>query len=709
MNRNYQILLLVLLLAFASCSFTSKVEEGDKDKSLMRLITYVLEEGHISPQDFDDEFSKKVFDDYISQLDPYKRYFYQSDIDEFSQFKEQIDDQIKAYDLSFFYLTYERLLQRFSESKRLYQEVLSSPFDYTLDETFSTKYEDLPFPKSVKEMKERWRKQLKFSTIDNYGSLISQQEAALKKGEGEEKTRVQIEEEARDITRKSMEELFDFIDDRRKEEWFSVYLNAITMTFDPHTNYLEPSNQDRFNQEISGNFEGIGARLQKKRDGVEIVEVISGGPAWRQNALEVGDQILKVRQEDETEPLSIVGMRLDDAIKFIKGPKGSKVILTLKRVDGTIEDATITRDVVEIEETYAKSSVVEKDGKTFGIINLPIFYVDFDNKKNRNAASDIKIEIERLKKQGIEGLVLDLRNNVGGSLPVVVDLAGLFIEDGPVVQVKASGNSKEVLRDKDKSIAWDGPLVILVNELSASASEILAAAMQDYKRAIIIGSKQTYGKGTVQTFFPLERMVRNNTEGDLGALKFTIQKFYRINGGSTQLEGVKSDVVVPDRYSYIDVGEKNYDNPLAYDQIDAVPYTVWGNYYDYDTTIKNSNERMANSAQLKLIDENAKWIKKMKDRETFSLNYKTYKATLEAGEEEAKKFNVIADYNTNLTFKSLPYEEALMKTDTLLKAKRDRWHTSLSKDVYVEEALHVLNDLKMTYQVKNKVATTLKN
>ncbi|NNC45922.1 MAG: carboxy terminal-processing peptidase, partial [Winogradskyella sp.] len=383
--------------------------------------------------------------------------------------------------------------------------------------------------------------------------------------------------------------------------------------------------------------------------------------------------------------------------------------LTLKKVDGTIEDITITRDVVELEETFAKSSIVEKDDKVFGVINLPQFYVNFDDYNERNAASDVKLEIERLKAQGMEGLVLDLRNNGGGSLPAVVDMAGLFIKDGPVVQVKTAGEPKEVLKDKDRSIIWDGPLVILVNELSASASEILAAAMQDYKRAVIIGSKQTYGKGTVQNVLDLNRMVRNNSNGDMGALKFTTQKYYRINGGSVQLEGVKSDVVVPDRYSYFNIGEKDYENPLPWDEIDAATYTPWENYYDYETTISRSKERMANNEQLRLIDANAQWVKQIRDRATYPLNYTKYKQQLELNEQEAKRFEKLSDYKTDLTFQSLPYEQELMAQDSILKQKRERWHQSLSQDVYIEEALNVLNDIKMTYAIKNKVAASVKN
>jgi len=709
MKRNYNILLLILLLAFASCSFTAKkFDEPDKDKLLVQLITYVLEQGHFQPQVINDGFSEGVFESYLDQLDPFKRYFYKSDIKEFEEYKNQLDDQLMNYDLSFFNLTNQRLLERIEESKLIYRTILESPFDYSIDETYNSDYESLEFAKSKKELKERWRNQLKFSSISNYHDLVIEQENALKSDDKSEdfvvKTKEELEKESREATLNSLNELYNFIEDRQRKDWFAGYINAIVEEFDPHTYYFAPEDKDRFDVAMSGNYEGIGARLQKKMDDITITELISGGSAWRQNKLEVGDKILKVRQQDEEDAVNVVGMRLDDAVKLIKGPKGTNVILTLKKVDGRIEDLSIPRDVIELEETYAKSSTVKKDGKTFGVINLPKFYVDFDDYKDRNAASDIKKELERLKAEGMEGLVLDLRNNGGGSLKTVVDMVGLFIEDGPVVQVRSTGEPQEVLKDRDRSITWDGPLVVLVNELSASASEILAAAMQDYKRAIVIGSKQTYGKGTVQNVLDLNRMVRNNTNGDMGALKFTTQKFYRINGGSTQLEGVKSDVVVPDRYSYIDIGEKDQDNPLSWDKIEPLKYEFWSNYFDYDATISKSKERMDNNEHLKLIDQNAKWIKTIRDDNVFSLNYEDYKAKLERNEEEAKRFESLSDYKTNLTFSSLPYEIALMEKDSVLKIKRNRWHEDLSKDIYMEEALNVLNDLKMTYGIKNKLA-----
>ncbi|MGB7392811.1 MAG: carboxy terminal-processing peptidase, partial [Pricia sp.] len=449
--------------------------------------------------------------------------------------------------------------------------------------------------------------------------------------------------------------------------------------------------------------EGIGARLQKKPEGAKIVDIISGGPVWLDGQLEVGDEILKVGQEGE-DPINIVGMRLDDAIKLIKGPKGTIVELTVRKIDGSMETVELTRDVVELEESFAKSANIIKGDQTFGLIDLPKFYVDFDDYTERNAATDVAKEVERLKEAGAEGLILDLRDNGGGSLKTVVEMAGLFIKDGPIVQVRSSGKGKDVYDDKDERIQWDGPLVILVNELSASASEILAAAMQDYKRAVVIGSKQTFGKGTVQNVIPLENIVRSNDHGDLGAIKLTTQKFYRINGGSTQLEGVKSDVVVPDKYSYIDLGERDQANPLKWDKISAADYKAWDGYIDYNQTIASSKKRMANNPQIKLIEENAQWLKSKQDETVISLNYDTYLSDEEKAKTKSEYFKTITEYDSKLSFKSLQYEQELFTKDSVLREKRDRWHKNLAKDVYVEEAVNVLQDLKTNNIKHGKLA-----
>ncbi|MPT34768.1 MAG: tail-specific protease, partial [Flavobacterium sp.] len=397
-------------------------------------------------------------------------------------------------------------------------------------------------------------------------------------------------------------EYFGFVQELDRDDWFSVYLNAIVERFDPHTFYFAPDDKEKFDISISGSLEGIGARLQKKNDYTEITELIPGGPAWRGKQLEQGDVIMKVAQGN-AEPVDVVGMRLDDVVKKIKGKKGTEVRLTVKKVDGTIKVIPIVREVVEIEETYAKSSIVKKGDMTYGIINLPKFYIDFENKDKRDAFKDVAQEIERLKKQNVQGIVMDLRDNGGGSLQTVVDMVGLFIDQGPVVQVKSANGKKEVLYNKQSKVHWDGPLVVMVNNFSASASEIFAAAIQDYKRGVVIGSKHTYGKGTVQNVIDLNQFIRSNPYGDLGALKTTTQKFYRVNGGSTQREGVLSDIVMPDRYSYIDMGERDIDNAMPWDKIDPANYQpVKG--LDFTAAIAKSKERMATNEQFKLIDEN---------------------------------------------------------------------------------------------------------
>lgn len=682
MKKNFILALLVILVAVASCSFTNKsFDNDDKDKFLLELISYVLEKGHYEPKEVNDSFSSNVFDDFIDIIDPTKRYFLKSDIREFEKYRFMIDDEIRNTDIEFFNTVYQRLMVRMEEAKDIYKEVLATPFDYTLDESIEIDYDEQDFASNKKELKERWRKQLKYNTLNVFDNKVdnmisdANQESASNVDEilafndiPSTVDKVTTEEEAREVTKNTLDEFFDFVGDLERKDWFVQYLNTIVEEFDPHTFYFAPEEKEKFDIGMSGKFEGIGARLQKKPEGAKIVEIISGGPVWRDQSLEVGDQILKVGQEGE-EPINIVGMRLEDAIKLIKGPEGTVVDLTVRKVDGTIETVSITRDVVELEESYAKSATIDAGEQKYGLINLPKFYVDFEDYSERNAASDVAKELERLKEAGAGGIILDLRDNGGGSLKTVVEMAGLFIKDGPIVQVRSSGQRKEVHEDKDERIQWDGPLVILVNELSASASEILAAAMQDYKRAVIIGSKQTFGKGTVQNVIPLDGIVRGNEHGDLGAIKLTTQKFYRINGGSTQLEGVKSDIVVPDRYSYIDLGERDQQNPLGWDKITPADYKVWDGYIDFDDAVKNSKERMAKNEQIKLIEENAKWLKEQQDENTISLKYDAYVSKEQEAKKRSEKFKSLRDYDSKLSFSSLQYEKELFTQDSVLREK----------------------------------------
>ncbi len=682
------VLVLGIFLSFSIYKETNP----NKDRLLLELVSYVLERGHYNPRQIDDNFSKNVFNSYIKGLDNQRRFFLQSDIDNFSKYKERIDDLIKNSDTSFFDLTVEKLFQRIAQVESFYKELLEEPFDFSKQEYINLDFDNLPYVRTLNDLKKRWRMRFKLSSLQIY--FDKKQEENDKKEKDNSyiiRSDLILEKEARQSVAENLNIFFENVSQLDRNDWFTVFVNSIALEFDPHTTYYAPQEKDRFDTRISGKFEGIGARLQRKNEQVHIIEIIPGGPVWRDNLLKVGEIILKVAQKDQ-EPIEIGNMRLDDAVNLIKGPKGTKVYLTVKRVDGIIEEVEIVRDVVELEESYAKSSLIIKDNKTYGLIELPQFYIDFDDYSNRNAATDVKKEINQLKGKNVQGIIIDLRNNGGGSLKTVVDITGYFIKDGPVVQVKSTGGRKEILRDTDSSIIWEGPLVILVNEFSASASEILAAALQDYKRAIVLGSKQTFGKGTVQNMVDLNRIISGSTYGDLGAVKLTTDKFYRINGGSTQLEGVKSDVVILDRYSYIDLGEKDQENPLSWDYIEPTSYDSWHKEIDYKYMLERSKKRMNSSQYISLIEEQAKWVKQKQDEYDYTLNYNDFYKEKEFEKEKINKFKKLSEFQSNLQFQWLP-EPGKKSFNEEVTLRRDRWIKSLKSDFYIDEATNILEDL----------------
>ena len=697
MKKQYKIIIPLILVASLLFGFQiANNPDPEKDKILVGLVRYALKQGHYEPHQIDDEFSEKIFTDFIDALDPYKRFFLESDIEEFSKFKVIIDDQIKSEDLTFYNTVMQRFNQRLLESQTFYREILATPFDFTKDDLYDVDYDKKGYSKTRAELVKNWQYQLKVSTLSRLHDKIELQESMADK-EDSEKTVVsksfeELEIESREATEKSLDDLYTLMSELDDTDWFAIFINTMTIQFDPHTNYFAPKDKKRFDISMAGKLEGIGARLQKRDDYTRVAELISGGPAWRGGELEVGDLILKVGQGEEL-PVDIVGMRLDDAIEYIKGKKGTEVRLTVKKIDGSVKVISIVRDIVELEETFVKSTVVKVDQRNFGVINLPKFYIDFNERNFRNSATDMEQEIARLKEENVEGLLIDLRNNGGGSLKTAIEIAGLFISDGPVVQVKYRGEKPNIRSDKDKKIQWDGPLVVLVNELSASASEIFAAAMQDYNRAVIIGSKQSFGKGTVQNVLPLNNYFKY--EKDLGALKMTIQKFYRINGGSTQLKGVVSDIAMPDKYTYFEIGERDEKNPLSWDKIEPAEYTPVDIYENFNSVVNESKKRIADNPHFIIIDENAKWLKEGRDDTMLSLNYERYKKELEQREKESKAFDDIALYESNLDFVSPSYEKQLIQQDSILGKKREIWHQNLKKDIYVEEALTVLSELEI--------------
>ena len=681
MKLRFSIIITILSLTIFGFTFKKdKLIDPEKEKVLLEIVKYVVERGHYNSIELDDDFSVKIFDDFISKLDPQKRFFTLNDIRQLNRHKYKIDDQIKNYQLEFFEETYKTYNLRLNDAKLSVDKVFGADFDFSENEFIDLNNDSISFSLGKSQLFERWRKQIKYSVLDIVAQRFNSDSSDFD----------EIKTNAIATVKKNTDDFFDYANELDRDDWFSVFVNSFVSQFDPHTFYFKPDDKEKFDVSISGKFDGIGARLSKADGNVKIVDIIIGGPVWRDKLLDVGDVILAVGQGDD-ELVSIYGMKLDDSIKLIKGPAGTVVTLRVKKIDGQIKDVKVKRDEVELEETFAKSTVISKNDNNYGYISLPKFYADFDNYKNRNSANDVKNEIIKLKNNGIQGLILDLRNNGGGSLQTVVEMTGLFIERGPVVQVKSIGNRKKVLYDRDPQVYWDGPLVLLINEMSASASEIISAALQDYNRAIIIGSEKSFGKGTVQNIIDLNRFI-SNTDYDMGALKVTTDIFYRINGESVQLEGVQSDIIIPDSYMHIFNGERDEKNPIKWDKIGPATYTKWNKYTNKFNYVKNQiNKKLDQNEIINNIYDRAEWIKKQQNLKSIPLNIVKYRQYQKNQKQKASQFDNISQYQNELSFKMLETEKSFINANKELFEARTKWHQSLSKDIFIDQAVNALD------------------
>jgi carboxyl-terminal processing protease len=461
---------------------------------------------------------------------------------------------------------------------------------------------------------------------------------------------------------------------------------------------MTPQDRDDFNIDMSGKLEGIGARLSEEDGYCKVSEIIPGGPAWKEGRLKAGDYIIKVAQGDG-EPEDIVDLPVDDSVSKIRGKKGTEVRLTVKKPNGDIVVIPLVRDVVEIEETFAKAAVItdKKNGMKYGYVKLPKFYRDFTDRSSRNSTDDVRAALEDLSKQKVDGVILDLRDNGGGALADAVDISGLFIDNGPIVQVKDRVNGRQIQRDYNPGISYNGPLVVMVNDLSASASEIAAAALQDYKRAVIVGtSAQSFGKGTVQNMPPLEKYLRNSQFSPLGSLKLTIQKFYRINGGSTQFKGVRPDVRLPSQDDYLDIGETDYDFPMPWDSIQTAPYKTFSNGYDLKALNTNSRARIDKNDSFTFVKQQAEKNKQRKNATLIGIGLDALlqqRRELRQDADNMKTSFPEKDYISVKTFdKDVNHGENSKKL-------HDEWVSSIRKDIYLEEASSVLKDLAKQMKV----------
>lgn len=691
---------LLLLMSYSPTRINAG-DDLDREQVLLRLVMQSLQARHYAAVKIDDDFSKKMYKIFIDQLDFNKRFFTQTDLQTLAAYELQLDDEINNGRYQFYDLAHQLLNKRIAQAEQFCDEILAQPFDFTLNETYQTDPEKTKPAKDEADLKLQWQKYLKYYTMTRLSNTLDIQEQAKKNPNDtsaiRNKSLAELERDARDNTSKDFKEYFKRLRETEKPEQLSTYINAITATFDPHTNYYAPKAKERFDEDFSGRFEGIGAQLQQERGGlIKVVEIIPGSASWRQGELRAGDYILAVAQAGG-EPVDVTTMRLDNAVRLIKGKKGTEVRLTVRKPDGTVKVIPIIRDVVIREEAYVKSSIIsDKNNRKMGYIYLPGFYADFSNSGGRNCGEDMRKELEKLKAEGVEGIVLDLRNNGGGSLQDVIEMTGLFIEKGPVVQVKAKSGAPIVLEDTDPSVVYGGPLVVMVNSFSASASEILSGAIQDYKRGIVIGSNSTFGKGTVQTIMDLDRMLpaQFNSVKPLGSLMLTIQKFYRVNGTTNQLKGVIPDIILPDNYSYLKIGEKQELYPLPPDEIAPLKYkALIENEAKFAKAKNNSKERVAKNPQFSLIEQTANRLKRLRDETEVSLNLEKFRAQQAKDREEARKADANLRFNSDLEFINAKADLPEINLDSTRIRKNKEWIGTLKKDVYLNEALQVLRDI----------------
>ncbi len=704
MSKKFIPIMLVLVaagifIAFKSQGSNEPTGENPKAKfaKILKNVGILLEEGHYNPKKIDDVFSKAVLKRFEEDLDAEKNTFLQADIDTLKKYENSIDDEIHGAELKSFYDVTAKYFKRQTEVANLYTEILSKPFDFTIDETVQMEADKLVFPKDETERLDRWRKRLKFMTLGKYNDLLEQQKIDKSKKGFVQKADTTLEREARDFVRKQMSRYMTTKQNRETlEETFSVFVNDIAGSMDPHTDYFAPIDLRGFNESIKGSFFGIGAVLKEEDGKIKIATVVNGMPAARSGEIKENDEIIKIG-EGKNEPIDVTGYSVTDAVKLIRGSqKGTEVRLTIKKADGTIKVVTLLRDEINLEDTFAKSLIINSDHK-IGYIYLPEFYADFSNPKGRRCAADVAKEIEKLKKENIEGIIVDLRRNGGGSLYDVVQMAGLFIEDGPIVQVKSRDEKANVLRDRDKSVQYTGPLAVLVDEYSASASEIFAAAIQDYKRGVIIGSTSSYGKGTVQRTIPLNpesenTLLSSNKGEDLGSLKLTLQKFYRINGGATQIKGVTPDVVLPDVWEFYKYREKDNNYALKWDEIEKIDYKPWASNTNITSVIATENAQVNANANFSKIKLNVDWLATNVDKE-FNLNLKQYQFDI----AQQKSVNKEIENASKLT-KKLDVKSLVADTSEIVKAKDKGERTKqlvkrVGDDIYINEAVNVINKM----------------
>lgn len=705
MSKKFIPVALILVAASFFLAFTSEGggPGNDNPKSrnskILRNVGLLLEQGHFEPKKIDDDFSKSVFKRFVEDLDGEKNILLASDVTSLTnKFSTRVDDEIHGAEIESFYAVNKIYLERLNEVSKYYNSILAKPFDFNVNETFNADPEKTNFPKNEADRQDLWRKRLKYMALSKFVDLQEEREKNKDNKDYKVKPDSTLEREAREAVKKQVDRFFATKKSREtEEENFSTFVNAITGTMDPHTNYFPPIDLRSFNESMSGHFFGIGAQLKEDDGKIKIANLITGGPAWKSGELKENDEIIKVGQGKD-EPVDVTGYSVSDAVKLIRGSeKGTEVVLTIRRIDGSIKEIRLLRDDIKLEDTYAKSAIINGEHK-IGYIYLPEFYADFERPNGARCYVDVAREIEKLKAEKVDGIILDLRGNGGGSLYDVVKMAGLFIEDGPICQVKGRDDKPNVLKDTDKSVQYAGPFAVMVDETSASASEIFAAAIQDYKRGVIVGSTSTYGKGTVQRNIPLnpetqDGIFSNGTKSDdLGSVKLTLQKFYRINGDATQLKGVTPDLVLPDRLEYLKFREKDNPNALAWDEIQRADFKTWTSNFSASAAAAAAIPEVNTNNTFGQIKTNVQWLEKQSDR-SYSLNINQYKQDQKQLKEVIKQIEDLYKLKNPLNIQNVQQDLANIQADNDKVEKNKQWLKVRGEDIYIDQTVKVVNKM----------------
>ena len=698
-QNKWKVFTTVIIIGAVLFAFkTTEKQNGEspeiRHRKLLSTIGYLLETEHYSPRKIDDDFSKDVFKEYLKALDPEKNIFLQSDINALRVYETKLDDEIHGEPILFEPASSVIYEKRLVEARKIFEKVVQSPFDFNIDDSVLLDVDVKLAPANENERYTYWYQILKYKALDRFVNLTEEREKNKTKEKFVIKADSTLEREARASVKKEYLKRFERLEKTfDKEKRFELFLNTITGLMDPHTDYMAPVEKRSFTEQMSGTFYGIGAQLTQDDNGIKIASIQPGGAAWKSGQLVMNDVIVKVAQGAE-EPVDVTGYETTDAVKLIRGNLGTEVRLTIRKPDGSYKIVALKREKIVLDEGFARSAIIQKGADKYGYILLPDFYADFEREDGARCARDVAKEIEKLKLEKVKGIAIDVRYNGGGSLYEVVQMAGLFIDQGPMVQIRNKEGRSQILADEVPGTIYNGPLVVMVNEFSASASEIFAGAIQDYKRGIVMGSTSTYGKGTVQRNVPFGKPLDDlGIQTEYGAVKLTFQKFYRVTGSSTQRKGVVPDVILPDEYEFLKYREKDNESSLPWDEMERAKFQVWPNNSAIAAIAAKANDKIANDTSMIAFKKTLAWVSTQMDRPVHLKldKYIAFRKQLQSTMIQNDNRLKLKD-SMQVTALKADYNKFYNNPD---KTKQDRyqaWLKVIAKDAQINEASKLLGE-----------------